>query len=54
MTPIEIALIYIRRGWAVVPVPFKSKRPRATHGKTCGSPRPTRINISTARCKMSA
>ncbi len=27
MTPLDIALEYIGRGWAVVPVPFKSKRP---------------------------
>jgi putative DNA primase/helicase len=27
MSPLDIALEYIGRGWAVVPVPFKSKRP---------------------------
>ena len=27
MSPLKIALDYIHRGWAVVPVPFKSKRP---------------------------
>jgi hypothetical protein len=27
MSMLETALEYIRRGWAVVPVPFKSKRP---------------------------
>src|ERR1700730_8788197 len=27
MSPLDVALEYIDRGWAVVPVPFKSKRP---------------------------
>ena len=27
MSPLDFALEYIGRGWAVVPVPFKSKRP---------------------------
>jgi hypothetical protein len=27
LSPLDIALEYISRGWAVVPVPFKSKRP---------------------------
>lgn len=26
-TPLEAARNYVRRGWSVVPVPFKKKRP---------------------------
>src|SRR5580658_2852536 len=34
MTPLELALAYIGRGWAPIPIPHKSKRPAGNKWQT--------------------
>ena len=48
MTPLDVALDYIGRGWAPVPVPYRKKRRYWWTGRICGSPRRRLHSTSTA------